>query len=153
MICELLLRHFYGLQPEKHRLEGTQNPDDCRADAFLVIGDRALAYRPSDCWAHRYDIGELWKRKTGLPLVFATWICCSPQVEESVVALALEASRDRGLRHLEAILDTKERQGIALPLGREQIMDYYRQAIVYTMGAAEYAGLQYFFDDSISVLD
>ena len=146
MICELMLHHFYGIQPEKHRLETNQNPNDCRTDAFLVIGDRALACQPAECWAHHYDIGELWKSKTDLPLVFAAWIGCSPQVEESAIALALQASRDRGLQNLEVILDAKERQGVALPLGREQILDYYRQAVVYTMGKPERAGLQYFFD-------
>jgi predicted solute-binding protein len=146
MICELILRHFYGLQPEKHRLEGDQNPDDCRTDAFVIIGDRALAYRPSDCWQYRYDIGELWKAKTGLPLVFAAWVGCSSQAFDDPVASALESSRDKGLRHLETILDAKERQGIVLPIDREQILDYYRRAIIYTMAEQEHAGVQRFFD-------
>ena len=146
MICELILRHFYGIQPKKHRLETNQNPDDCPTDAFLIIGDRALAYRPSECWEYRYDIGELWKAKTGLPLVFAAWIGCSPQAAEPSVALALEASRNRGLQHLETILDAKEQQGITLPLGREQVLDYYRHAVVYTMEKPERAGLQHFFE-------
>ena len=158
LTCELLLWHFYGIQPEKHRWEPCQNPDDCRTDAFLIIGDPALAYQPSDCWEYRYDIGELWKAKTGLPLVFAAWVGCaawveraartgsSPQVEELSVVSALEASRDRGLQHLETMLNAKERQGIALPLARKQILDYYRQAIIYTMAEPEHAGLQCFFD-------
>jgi len=146
LICELLLRHFYNIQPEKQRLETCQNPDKCPADAFLIIGDRALAYQPSDFWTYRYDIGELWKAKTGLPLVFAAWVGCSPQIEQPSLASALEASRDQGLQHLETILDTKEQQGISLPLGREQILDYYRQAIIYTMTEPEHASLQYFSD-------
>jgi len=142
MICELLLRHFYGIQPEKHRLEADQHPDDCRTDAFLIIGDRALAYQPAECWAYRYDIGELWRSQTDLPLVFAAWVGNSPKVKEPAIALALEAARDRGLLHLEAILDAKT----TLPLGREAILDYYRQAIVYTMEEPEQAGLRRFFE-------
>ena len=147
MICELLLRRFYGIQPEKHRLEANHHPDVCQTDAFLIIGDRALAYQPSDCWSYCYDIGELWKEKAGLPLVFAAWIGCSPQVSESSIVSALELARDRGVQQLEAILDAKERQSIVLPLGREQILDYYRQAIVYTMGEEEHAGLQWFLQN------
>ena len=146
MICGLILRHFYGLLTETHRLETAQNPDDCRTDAFLIIGDRALACHPSDRWSYRYDIGELWKEKTGLPLVFAAWIGTSPKVDNAAVVSALEAARDRGVHGLETILDAKEQQGIALPLDRKQILDYYRQAIVYTMGDGERAGLQRFFD-------
>ena len=145
-ICEVMLRHFYDIQPEKHRLEADHSPDDCQTDAFLIIGDRALAYRPADCWEYRYDIGELWKSKTGLPLVFAAWIGCSQQSGEPPIVSVLEASRDQGLLHLETILDAKERQGIALPLGREEILDYYRHAVVYTMGEPEREGLRCFFE-------
>jgi chorismate dehydratase len=141
MICELILRHFYGIQPETYRLEQNQNPDDCRTDAFVIIGDRALAYQPSDYWEYRYDIGELWKEKTGWPLVFAAWVECS---DNPTVTSALEAARDQGLQQLEAILDAKEQQGIALPLDRNQILDYYRRAIIYKMGESEHAGLQRF---------
>ncbi|MCL2004607.1 MAG: menaquinone biosynthesis protein [Planctomycetaceae bacterium] len=136
MICEMLFRQFYGIQPETHCLESDQNPDFCGRDAFLLIGDRALAYRPTAAWPYRYDVGELWKAKTGLPLVFAAWIGCTPQVFDESLALALERARDRGLQELETILDAKERQGIALPLGRERMLDYYRQSIIYKMPSA-----------------
>ena len=146
MICELILRHFYKLQPEKHRLERNQNPDDCPTDSLVLIGDRALAYQPSDHWNYRYDVGELWKEKTGLPLVFAAWIGFPPLALDYSVASALELSRDRGLQQLETILDVKAQQGIVLPLDRAGILDYYRRAIVYTLGESELAGLQCFFD-------
>ena len=143
MICKLILGHFYGLTPITHRLEQSSNPEDCPTDAFLVIGDRALALQSSGQWCYRYDIGELWKAKTGLPLVFAAWI--GTALDTSIVS-ALEASRDRGLQQLEAIIEAKERQGIALPLDRKQILDYYCRAIVYKMGEEERTGLQYLFD-------
>ena len=146
MICELLLRHFYELQPEKYRLEQNQNPNDCRTDAFVIIGDRALTCQPSECWQYRYDIGELWKVKTGLPLVFAAWVGCSPLLDDLSLAEALQASRDRGLMQLEIIVDEKEWLGISLPLDRVRLLDYYRRAIVYMIGESEHAGLHLFFD-------
>ena len=145
MICEMLLRNFYGIQPEKHCLEMEQQPGDCRTDAFLLIGDRALVFRPSEDWIYRYDIGELWKAKTGLPLVFAAWIGRDTlKDEEPHIVSALEESRDRGVRNIESILDIKERQGIVLPMNRKQMLDYYRHSILYTLGESERAGLQYF---------
>jgi predicted solute-binding protein len=129
--------------PKTYRLEQGAHPNDCQTDAFLIIGDPALALQPAGQWSYRYDIGELWKAKTCLPLVFAAWIGTA---SDSSVVAALEAARDRGLQQLEAILDAKEQQGIALPLDREPILDYYRRAIVYQMGEEEHAGLQCFFD-------
>jgi chorismate dehydratase len=40
--------------------------------AAVVIGDRALKQRSLS--AHFYDLGEAWKRMTGLSFVFAAWI-------------------------------------------------------------------------------
>ena len=143
-VCEVLLRRFYNLEPEKHSLETGVNPNDCFTDAFVIIGDRALAYRPNALWNYRYDIGELWKLMTGLPLIFAAWVGCTPRAWNPALASALETARDWGLQQLDTILDTKKQQGVALPLAREQILDYYRQAVVYRIGEEENAGLQCF---------
>jgi chorismate dehydratase len=40
--------------------------------AAVVIGDRALEQRKKS--AYCYDLGEEWKKMTGLPFVFAAWI-------------------------------------------------------------------------------
>jgi chorismate dehydratase len=47
-------------------------PEDAEADASLLIGDRALASAFSDPTPH-HDLGELWRERTGLPMVFAVW--------------------------------------------------------------------------------
>ncbi len=43
-------------------------------DSVLLIGDNALKNRdyPSK---YKYDLGELWNRITGLPFVYALWVC------------------------------------------------------------------------------
>jgi chorismate dehydratase len=40
--------------------------------AAVVIGDRALEQRKKSTYV--YDLGEEWKKMTGLPFVFAAWI-------------------------------------------------------------------------------
>jgi chorismate dehydratase len=140
-IGEILLRHFYRIEPVKQILPLDQNLNDCPSDAFIVIGDRALAYRPSGVWNYRYDIGELWKEATGLPLVFAAWIGTESAWNINA-ASALASARDRGLQNIETILETKTE----LPQSKEAILDYYRRAIVYTMRQEERTGLQLFFD-------
>jgi chorismate dehydratase len=65
---------------EKH---WKQNPDFVSTDheflqeikgntAAVVIGDRALEQRKKS--RYFYDLGEEWKKMTGLPFVFAAWI-------------------------------------------------------------------------------
>jgi chorismate dehydratase len=145
-ICELILRHFYGLNLTKYKLSADQPLNHCKTDAFVVIGDRALAYQPSDQWEYRYDLGELWKLKTGMPLVFAAWIGHSESVWSKTTIQSLQSSRDRGLANLEAVADAKIRAGVSLPVPKEDVLDYYRYAIVYTLGQEERISLQTFFD-------
>ncbi|MDR0521764.1 MAG: menaquinone biosynthesis protein [Planctomycetaceae bacterium] len=149
-LCELIFRHFYRKEPVKQPLLPDQNLNECSADAFVVIGDRALAHQASAEWSYGCDLGEWWKDKTGLPMVFAAWIgtepvCSSENVSEMIAAL--ESARDRGLQNLEPVLDGTIRNGkTPLPQNREAMLDYYRRAVVYTMGDAEREGLRLYFD-------
>jgi len=43
------------------------------ADAGLVIGDAALRHDWHGQFSHVWDLGERWRRRTGLPFVFALW--------------------------------------------------------------------------------
>jgi chorismate dehydratase len=82
------------------------------ADATLLIGDAALRSAFDNPTPH-HDLGRLWTRRTGLPMVFALWACRDPappgvpELEEAFVtslararqepeALALEAARQYG---------------------------------------------------------
>lgn len=42
-------------------------------DGVLVIGDAALLLAARSVYPHRYDLGDEWKKWTGLPFVFAVW--------------------------------------------------------------------------------
>ena len=50
-------------------------PLDAPADAFLLIGDRALLQPPHDPrYPHVTDLAAAWHEWTGLPFVFAAWM-------------------------------------------------------------------------------
>ncbi len=144
-ICELLLRHFYDLQPTRYKLSLEKSLNDCRTDAFVVIGDRALAYKPSEKWAYRYDLGELWLEKTGLPLVFAAWIGCTDRAYGNADLIhALQASRDTGIGNVTQILAEKPLE--KMPVARDDVYSYLAESIKYRLGDDEMRSLQAFFD-------
>jgi chorismate dehydratase len=60
----------------------------------VVIGDHALALRRR--YPYALDLGEAWKRWTGLPFVFAAWIA-QPGVIDARVAHMLHDSLAHGL--------------------------------------------------------
>ncbi len=68
VLLKLLLEKHYHLKPEY--IPCTPVPDMESLDAALVIGNEAMveSERPMP---YIYDLGDLWLRKTGYPVVFA----------------------------------------------------------------------------------
>jgi chorismate dehydratase len=75
--------------------------------AVLVIGDAALLLSARGSYEYQYDLGEEWKRWTGLPFVFAVWASRRSADAEAVAGVhaSLIASRDWGLAHLEDLAE------------------------------------------------
>src|SRR5439155_847310 len=76
-LLELLCGDVWKVRP--HFAEARAEAGDLDAleglphDAVLVIGDAALLLAARHAYPHRYDLGEEWKRWTGMPFVFAVW--------------------------------------------------------------------------------
>jgi chorismate dehydratase len=98
-------------------------------EAVLVIGDSALVLAARRTYPHRYDLGELWKRWTGLPFVFAVWAARRGVPAELVrdVHAVLLAARAWGLAHLDELaIQAAAVTGIGAPSCREYLsgLDY-----------------------------
>jgi chorismate dehydratase len=112
------------------------------ADATLLIGDAALRSAFEDPTPH-YDLGRLWTRRTGLPMVFALWACVDPpppgmaELEEALVA-----SIRRAREHPERLArEAAERYGY--PAG---FLARYFERLRYDFGARERGGLAAFLE-------
>ncbi|MDO8806464.1 MAG: menaquinone biosynthesis protein [Elusimicrobiota bacterium] len=70
ILLKILLKKFYGCEPV-YMAAGTR-PGLKDFDAALLIGDDAMTGEV-DAAPYRYDLGELWLKKTGLPAVFAVF--------------------------------------------------------------------------------
>jgi len=106
LLLELLAREVWGIGIEPVRAP-TEPGDLARLattphDAVLVIGDAALLLRALGTYPHVVDLGEAWKRHTGLPFVFAVWAARrdADRAAAHQVHRALLASRKWGLTHL-----------------------------------------------------
>jgi len=68
-------------------------------ESVLLIGDKVVTDAPpADRYPHQLDLGEAWKALTGLPFVYAVWMC---KDEAAVKARAASAAAvlDRQRRH------------------------------------------------------
>src|SRR5919204_2768641 len=76
-LLELLCREIWKIKPKFAEARAEQQDLAALAalphEAVLVIGDAALTLAAAGTYAHRYDLGDEWKRWTGQPFVFAVW--------------------------------------------------------------------------------
>lgn len=104
-LVRVLLAERFGVRPEvvdfdadAHRAAPLAWPE-----AILVIGDKVVTDAPSSVrYPHQLDLGQEWKSLTGLPFVYATWMCHVGDVER---VRPMAALLDRQRRHNATRLD------------------------------------------------
>src|SRR5947209_1311751 len=70
--------------------------------AKLLIGDKVVCEEPKEL-PYQLDLGEAWKRMTGLPFVFAAWMA-REEVELGDLPQRLEQAKRAGLVHVDQII-------------------------------------------------
>ncbi|MDX2016219.1 MAG: MqnA/MqnD/SBP family protein [Planctomycetota bacterium] len=72
---------------------------------MLLIGDKVVTDAPpEERYPFQLDLGEAWKAWTGLPFVYAMWVCRRAEAGSECVRLAA-AALDRQRRHNRTRLD------------------------------------------------
>lgn len=117
------------------------------ASAMLLIGDAALRSRLASSQYHVYDLGSLWYEWTGLPFVFALWLCrrqaAAEKLEETErLAQQLVAAKHTAVQSYESI-------AALLPemswMGCDRLVAYWRDNISYDLDNRHLDGLILFY--------
>lgn len=119
---------------------------DRSAAAALIIGDTALRFDWSNRFEQVFDLGELWKQRTGLPFVFAVWAVRKtfavkyPQLTSAMLE-QLRLSYRIGQRNLGTIATQTSRQlGLDLNTARA-----YFEKLHYDLEPDKIKGLTAYF--------
>jgi len=131
------------------RLTGGYSEGAGLSRARLIIGDQAIRFRQNHADAYQFwDLGEQWKKLTGLPFVFALWLI-RPEVRDAKsIAQRLRELRDENLADIAAIVSdavadaAHNKQTII----QEFLDRYYHEYLRFGFGAREKQGLQTFAD-------
>jgi chorismate dehydratase len=113
--------------------------------AVLLIGDKVMTDGPpAGVYAHEWDLGQAWKELTGLPFVYAAWMCRAGE-ESSTKVRAAAAVLDRARRHNATRLDWI----VATRAGekhwpRERAAEYVGERLRYGVGEAEREAVEKF---------
>ncbi|RPJ17595.1 MAG: hypothetical protein EHM30_03120 [Desulfobacteraceae bacterium] len=84
VLLKILLEKFYGIEP--YYLQAGPFPDLAGHDAALIIGNDAMRGCAQKA-PYAYDLGELWLKKTGFPVVFAVFAVQKNVIRENLPAL------------------------------------------------------------------
>lgn len=98
-LARIVLSRLYGIRPRFVDLTAGALTEGA---ALLLIGDKVVCEEPQGL-PHQIDLGEAWKRVTGLPFVFAAWIARAG-VELGDLPERLEQAKRDGLAHLDEII-------------------------------------------------
>ncbi len=146
-LLKIILEEFYEVLPiyDKGNLSST---DVYASDlaGFLAIGDEALRFRIESQEPYIIDLGETWRKFTGLPFVYAVWAVRRDFYEEFPqkvweVYRLLTRSRDEGLKTLENI---GSRVASHIPMSKEACLAYLR-TLCFHLSPDALEGLVLFF--------
>jgi chorismate dehydratase len=117
------------------------------APALLLIGDAALRSRQGASRHHVYDLGLLWHEWTGLPFVFALWLCRRQAAEEQPeeterLARQLVAAKRAAAQSYESIASLSPERNW---MGYDGLVAYWRDNISYDLDSRHLEGLILFY--------
>ena len=134
LVAKILVKQYWKLNIEWIETSGEDYRDQIKGNVGgLVIGDRA--FQQQKISPFMYDLGEAWKKHTGLPFVFAAWIS-NKEIQESFIN-QFNLTMVDGLNHLEQIVTDNKRDDVNL-------MDYYTKFIGYHLDEDKRKGLSLF---------
>ncbi len=146
-LAQILLHHAVEVRPQLRPLPIGVSPDRARADAVLVIGDRAMQ-TPSADYVETWDLGQRWFELTGLPFVFAAWVARDLESDADGLAAHLDAARDAGVASIDEIAKIESmRVGLTVVQAKHYLQHYLR----YTLGDRERDAIMRFRKECVSL--
>lgn len=146
-LLKILLEKRFGLTCSYAVQTSTFEEGLREAPAMLLIGDAALRASLLENDLMVYDLGQLWYEWTGLPFVFALWLCrrlvandCNTEI--AVLAGQLAESKEHARNNLQSIAEGASE---ALWLGTERLVAYWRENISYDLDGRHLEGLTLFY--------
>ncbi len=143
-LCQVVLDRVYGRLPKVVAFDARERVSVSGPvewpSAMLLIGDKVVTDSPPAVrYPYQLDLGEAWKELTGLPFVYAAWMCRASEAGSGKIA-ALAAVLDRQLRHNLTRLDwiVEQRAGEHL-WPKDMARQYVGELLRYRLGEAEMA--------------
>jgi chorismate dehydratase len=136
-LARVILAQQYQRWPEFIGFDlATDKPE---VEALLLIGDKVVCQEPRG-YEYQLDLGEAWKKLTGLPFVFAAWVSRG-DAELGDLPAQLCRARELGMAHLDEIV-----QRDAIPRGwpADLALRYMTEYLKYEIGPRQFEAIRLF---------
>jgi chorismate dehydratase len=135
-LARIILADRYKIHPELIDLNKTTGRAD---EAMLLIGDKVVCDEPAD-HPHQYDLGDEWKKLTGLPFVFAIWTARADAKLDDLPQ-RLEIAKRAGLQNVRKIIER-----YAIPRGWPEKLaeQYLTRYLKFDIGDAQIRAIEKF---------
>jgi chorismate dehydratase len=142
-LLAVVFEERYGTSPQIRTLESTDvNGSDAPPETVLLIGDKVVRNQPDPAlYSHQLDLGEAWRRMTGLPFVFACWMA---RADSNLGPLPDILSRYRDLNQ-RRIAEIAAVHGGASGWSEEIAAKYLSKILRYDLGIRELAAIELFW--------
>ena len=147
LLARMWLTEMHGVAPDYFDCPPDLSTMLLEADAAVLIGDAALraTYDAPRRGLSVYDLGQVWREWTGLPMVFAVWAArrdyaeANPGLVKDVHA-AFVRSRDDALAHVDEVAAQAARWEV---FDAATLATYFR-TLDFSLGARQVEGLAEF---------
>lgn len=130
-LSRVLCRNHWHISPQ---FVGIDQPSQAR----VVIGDPALTARSA---TYTYDLSDHWTQMTGLPFVFAVWVCLKGRSNMPELTDLVHGAYHHALKNLPVLV--AESAG-RLKLSPAICEDYLTKRLHYSVGAKEELAMKRF---------
>ncbi len=155
VLAQVLLWRLHGIRPKITKFDARERVAEGRAIAstleeswpptVLLIGDKVVTDAPPpERYPYQMDLGQAWKDLTGLPFVYAMWMCRRGEQKSELVRSAA-AVLDRQRRHNAGRIDwlvSSRAPGARWPL--ELARHYLGGLLRYQVGVREREAVEHF---------
>jgi len=110
-LLSIVLKDLFGTDVTSIPTDISKFSDDSAQwpESILMIGDKVVTNQQRySSHVYELDLGEAWKRHTGLPFVFAVWMGRASLDRETVrfAAITLDRQKRRNMQRLEQLVST-----------------------------------------------
>ena len=138
-LARVIFAEAYGVTPTFVDLDTDDPRAASTAEARLLIGDKVVCEEPAG-FPHQLDLGDAWKRLTGLPFLFAAWVA-RDGVDLGDLPGRLSAAKRAGLADVDGLV-----RRFAVPRGwpADLARRYMTEFLKYDVGPRQLEAVRLF---------